>query len=60
VVEASGGGGWNIGLHRLHVRGVGQLHRFSTEALTSSGASSGNVVRYGIESAFTWKGAVLR
>ncbi|MEO5509321.1 MAG: hypothetical protein ABIV28_00835 [Longimicrobiales bacterium] len=60
LVEAGLGGGWNSGEHRIHVRAVGQLHRFGTEAITSIGGQSGNVKRYGIEAAFTWKGAVAR
>jgi hypothetical protein len=58
LLEAGAGGGWNAGAHRVHVRALGQLHRFGTGAITAAGGRSGNVMRYGVEAAFTWKGAV--
>jgi hypothetical protein len=49
-----------VGAHRVHVRAIGQLHRFNTGAIESVGGNGGNVLRYGVQAAWTWNGAVQR
>jgi hypothetical protein len=56
VLEGSLGTAFDRGGHRLHVRGLAQLHRFNTDALQSARISGGSVVRYGIETSLAWKG----
>ena len=56
VLEGGIGTAVERGGHRFHVRGIAQLHRFTTEALQSARVSGGSVIRYGIETSLTWKG----
>lgn len=60
LVEAGAGAGRNMGMHRIHARAVGQLHRFDTNAISDAGGRSGNVMRYGVQASFTWNGAVTK
>jgi hypothetical protein len=56
VLEGGLGAGLDRAGHRLHIRGIVQLHRFNTDALETARLSGGSVVRYGVETSLTWKG----
>lgn len=60
LVEGAIGTGWNTGVHRVHVRAIGQMHRFGTRAILDEGGHSGNVFRITGEASFTWKGGVTQ